>query len=306
MAANPLLICVVGPTAIGKTAMGIEIADYFATEIISADSRQFYQEMTIGTAVPSKKELEAVPHHFIQNRSMFEPYTVGDFERDALQKLTALFEKHSVVVLVGGSGLYVDAVVKGLDTFPKVADGMRQQLMEELGSKGIEHLQYELRDKDPDYFKTADIQNTHRIIRALEVIRTSGKPFSSFLNQGASKRTFDTVYIGLTADRQLVYDRINHRVDTMIDQGLIQEAKALYSHKHLNALQTVGYRELFQFFDGTLTRDEAISEIKKNTRRFAKRQGTWFRKNKAIHWFNHTTPFSEVVAFIEHKNANPN
>jgi len=302
---TPLLICVVGPTAIGKTALGIALAQHFSTEIISADSRQFFKEMTLGTAVPTAEELAAVPHHFIQDRSIFETYNVGDFERDALNKLKELFKNDSVAVLVGGSGLYVDAVVKGLDTFPKVSEKIRQQLISEFDVNGLEKLQHELREKDPAYFNKADIHNKHRVIRALEIIRGTGKPFSSYLNQGASQRNFNTIYVGLTAERALVYDRINQRVDQMIANGLLEEAKKLYPYRDLNAMQTVGYRELFQYFDGTISLEEAISEIKKNTRRFAKRQGTWFRKNKAIAWFNYDTSISEIVAFIERKNANP-
>ncbi len=305
MTTTPLLVCVVGPTAIGKTALGIALAKHFSTEIISADSRQFYKEMTVGTAVPSSEELAAVPHHFIQDRSIFEPYNVGAFERDALAKLNELFQDHEIVVMVGGSGLYVDAVVKGLDTFPKVSPEIRQQLNSEFETYGIETLQQELKKKDPEYYKKVAISNHHRVIRALEIIRGTGKPFSSFLNQGAAKRSFNTLYIGLTAERALVYERINQRVAVMIANGLLEEAKELFPHQGLNALQTVGYKELFQYFNGAITKEEAISEIKKNTRRFAKRQGTWFRKNEAITWFNYQTPVKEIIAFIEHKNANP-
>ena len=305
MATTPLLICVVGPTAIGKTALGIKIAKHFSTEIISADSRQFFREMTLGTAVPSAEELATVRHHFIQSHSVFEPYSVGAFERDALGRLKELFKKNDVVVLVGGSGLYVDAVVKGLDNFPTVSKEIRIQLMAAFEKHGLDELQQELKEKDPVYFKTVDIHNQHRVIRALEIIRGTGKPFSSFLNQGATERKFKTIYVGLTAERALLYERINQRVDIMLENGLLEEAKTLYPHKELNALQTVGYRELFQFFDGSISKEEAISEIKKNTRRFAKRQGTWFRKNEAIQWFHFNTPISEILAFIEHKNANP-
>tara|TARA_A100000171_G_C2140025_1_gene154325 strand:- start:5079 stop:5996 length:918 start_codon:yes stop_codon:yes gene_type:complete len=302
---TPLLICVVGPTAIGKTALGIALARHFSTEIISADSRQFFKEMTIGTAVPSAEELAAVPHHFIQDRSIFDAYNVGDFEKEALDTLKVLFKQNDVVVLVGGSGLYVDAVVKGLDTFPNVPETIRQQLNKEFEERGLHALQQELKTQDPTYFKTVDIDNHHRVIRALEIIRGTGNPFSSYLNQGAAQRNFNTIYIGLTAERPLVYERINLRVDLMMENGLLEEAKTLYPNKDLNALQTVGYRELFQYFDGTISKEEAISEIKKNTRRFAKRQGTWFRKNKAIEWFNYLTPISEITAFIERKNASP-
>jgi tRNA dimethylallyltransferase len=262
---KPLLICVVGATAIGKTALSIEIAKAFTSEIISADSRQFYKEMKIGTAVPSAEEL--------------------------------------VVVMVGGSGLYIDAVVKGLDSFPEVSSEVRKQLNEELLSNGIETLQKELEEIDPVYFQKADVQNPHRVIRALEIFRSSGKSYTSFLKNKASNRPFETQFIGLTADRQLIYNRINKRVDLMVASGLIEEAESLKANKDLNALQTVGYRELFQFFDGKMTKEESIEEIKKNTRRFAKRQGTWFRKNKQISWFDYTTKASEIISAIKIKNA---
>lgn len=301
LANKPLLICVVGPTAIGKTALAIKIARFFSTEIISADSRQFFKEMNIGTAVPSSEELAAVPHHFIQNKSIHEPYSVGDFEKEALEQLDALHEDHRVVVMVGGSGLYIDAVVKGLDHFPKVAANIREALNTTFESSGITALQEELKRVDPDYYEKVDIQNHHRLIRALEIYRGCGKPFSSFLNQPSEERKFNTLFIGLTADRSLIYDRINRRVDSMIANGLVEEAQALLPHQELNALQTVGYRELFQYFEGKLSLDEAISEIKKNTRRFSKRQTTWFKKNDAIHWFDYETDASEILKFIQKK-----
>jgi tRNA dimethylallyltransferase len=300
---KPLLICVVGATAIGKTSLAIKLAQAFSTEIISADSRQFFKEMNIGTAVPSKEELEAIPHHFIQNKSIFEDYSVGDFERDALSLITDIFEKKKLLILVGGSGLYVDALVKGLDTFPEVPSEIREQLNFELNEKGLETLQNELKKADPTYFEKVDIQNPHRVIRALEIYRATGKPYSSFLNKEAINRDFETLYIGLTAERELIYGRINHRVDQMIEAGLIDEAKSLLPHKERNALQTVGYRELFEYFEGKISKEEAISEIKKNTRRFAKRQNTWFKKNEEIHWFNYKTDASTIIDFIKEKNA---
>ena len=300
---KPLLICVVGPTAIGKTALSIEIAKAFSTEIISADSRQFYTEMKIGTAVPSEEELAAVPHHFIQTKSIFNSFNVGDFEKEALQKLEKLFKEQPVAVMVGGSGLYIDAVVKGLDSFPEVSSEVRSKLNEELLSNGIETLQKELEEIDPVYFQKADVQNPHRIIRALEIFRSSGKPYTSFLKNKANNRPFETQFIGLSADRKLIYNRINERVDLMIASGLIEEAASLKVHKDLNALQTVGYRELFQFFDGKMSKEESIEEIKKNTRRFAKRQGTWFRKNDQISWYDYTTKASDIVRAIKIKNA---
>ncbi len=298
-----MLICVVGATAIGKTSLAVKLAQAFSTEIISADSRQFFKEMTIGTAVPSKQELSAAPHHFIQNKSIFEAYSVGDFERDAIALLENLFKKNQIVIMVGGSGLYVDAVVKGLDNFPKVPSEIREQLNLELNEKGLESLQNELRNADPVYFEKVDIQNPHRVIRALEIYRATGKPYSSFLKKENIQRDFNTLFIGLTVNREIIYERINHRVDTMIKEGLIDEAKSLFQYKEENALQTVGYRELFEYFEGKISLEEAILEIKKNTRRFAKRQNTWFKKNEAIHWFDYDTEVSEIINFINEKNA---
>lgn len=300
---KPLLICVVGATAIGKTSLAIKLAQAFSTEIISADSRQFFKEMSIGTAVPSEEELNAAPHHFIQNKSIFEDYSVGDFERDTLSLLAEIFEKKKAIVMVGGSGLYVDAVVKGLDTFPDVPSEIREQLNVELNEKGIETLQNELKEVDPTYFKKVDIQNPHRLIRALEIYRATGKPYSSFLNKETANRAFKTIFIGLTAERETIYTRINNRVDQMIEAGLVDEAKSLFPHKEKNALQTVGYRELFEYFQEKISMEEAISEIKKNTRRFAKRQNTWFKKNENIQWFDYQTDASKIVDFIKEKNA---
>jgi len=307
---KPLLICVVGPTAIGKTSLAIELAKAFSTEIISADSRQFYKEMSIGTAVPSKDELNAAPHHFIQTKSIFDDYSVGDFERDAINLITEKFnptdeaiEKLSTLIMVGGSGLYVDAVVKGLDEFPEVPADIREKLNLELDKFGIEHLQEKLKKADPIYYSKVDIHNPHRLIRALEIYIATGSPYSSFLNKEAVQRDFETLFIGLSAERETIYARINERVDQMIAAGLIEEARSLYTHREKNALQTVGYRELFTYFDGNISKEEAISEIKKNTRRFAKRQGTWFKKNEAINWFDYRTNPSEIIAFINEENA---
>ncbi|WP_422348212.1 tRNA (adenosine(37)-N6)-dimethylallyltransferase MiaA [Flagellimonas sp.] len=288
------LIAVVGPTAIGKTALGIHLAQHFNTEILSADSRQFFKEMRIGTAVPSKAELNTVPHHFIQHKSIKEPYSVGDFERNALTKLEELFQSKDVAVMVGGSGLYVDAVVQGLDEFPKVNPSIRDFLNKKLETEGLEALQSELKSKDVKYYQMVDLGNPHRLIRALEVCITSGKPYSSFLKQKKDIRPFQTLYVGIQADREVIYNRINERVDIMMEHGLLEEAKTLYPHKHLNALQTVGYRELFEYFDGEVDLDFAISEIKKNTRRFAKRQLTWLRKNENILWVDFDTDIKEI------------
>jgi len=300
---KPTLISVVGPTAIGKTALAIKIANHFSTEILSADSRQFYKEMKIGTAVPSTEELAAAPHHFIQHKSIFDTYTVGDFERETLKTLDGLFREKDVMVLVGGSGLYVKAVNKGLDKFPDVPSHIRNDLNIELETKGIKRLQTELKEVDPEQFSKIDQDNPRRVIRALEVYRASGKPYSSYLNKSDFKRNFNSIYVGLTADRAKIYDRINQRVDFMMTEGLLEEAKKLHPNKNLNALQTVGYRELFEYFEGKRSLEETVSEIKKNTRRFAKRQLTWFKKNEDIQWFDYDTPPEEIIAKIKAKNA---
>ena len=281
------LITIVGPTAIGKTALSIKLSQHFNSDIISCDSRQFFKEMTIGTAVPDVNELAAAQHHFIQNRSIFEAYNVGAFERDALNTLNTLFLKNSTQIMVGGSGLYVDAVLKGLDYFPDVAPEIRETLTKRLEIEGIEVLQEELKKLDVEAYTSIAIDNPHRLTRALEICIGSGKTYSSFKNKPKAPRNFKSIKVGLNADREIIYNRINQRVDIMIENGLLEEAKLVYPHKHLNALQTVGYRELFEYFDGNYTLDFAISEIKKNTRRFAKRQLTWFRKDTETIWFDY-------------------
>ncbi|MEO8772802.1 MAG: tRNA (adenosine(37)-N6)-dimethylallyltransferase MiaA [Gelidibacter sp.] len=295
------LISIVGPTAIGKTALSIAIAQHFQTEIISADSRQFYKEMQIGTAAPSKVELTAAAHHFIHHKSVLEDYNVGDFEKDVLETLTTLFKNHDVIVMVGGSGLYVDAINKGLDEFPKVDPSIREKLNETLVTKGLHPLQISLKTLDPTSFDTIAIDNPQRLIRALEICIGSGKPYSSFLNKDKTKRQFKTITIGLTAERATIYERINNRVDHMIAEGLLDEAKALQHLQHLNALNTVGYSELFKYLNGEWTLEFAVSEIKKNSRRYAKRQLTWFRKNEDIFWFDYETPLDKIITPINQK-----
>lgn len=281
---NKTLISVVGPTAIGKTKLAIHLAKQYNTEIISADSRQFFKEMNIGTAVPSLEEQAQAKHHFIQHKSITETYTVGDFEREAIQKLSELFKIHDVVVMVGGSGLYVNAVTDGLNTFPTIDPSIREELNTQLSESGIKPLQHKLKQLDPEYFNKVDIYNPQRVIRALEVAIGSGKPYSSFINKPKAERDFKLLSVGLRAERALIYERINARVDVMVETGLLEEAKSLLSFRDYNALQTVGYKELFKYFDGEWTLDFAISEIKKNTRRFAKRQLTWFLRNEDTLW----------------------
>lgn len=299
------LIIVVGPTAIGKTAKAIELAKYFGCEIISADSRQFYQEMTIGTAVPSAEELSAVKHHFVQHISINDSYSVGQFERDTLSCLDSLFEKKQTQIMVGGSGLYIDAVTQGLDNFPKVDENIKNQVQRNYEQSGLVYLQNELKQRDFSFYTKMEqenpqtLQNPQRMMRYVSVCMAENKPYSSYLKKEKTQRSFEPIYIGLTADREVIYDRINQRVDIMINNGLLKEVENLYSYKDNNALQTVGYRELFDFFEDKLSLEEAIEEIKKNTRRFAKRQLTWFNRNDAIKWFDCNTPISSILDYIK-------
>ncbi|CAI8430474.1 MAG: tRNA dimethylallyltransferase [Polaribacter sejongensis] len=301
MTSNNFLITIVGPTAIGKTALSIQLANHFKSDIISCDSRQFFKEMSIGTAVPNIDELGAATHHFIQDRSILEDYNVGAFERDALGKLDELFSENPIQIMVGGSGLYVDAVLKGLDYFPKVAPEIRQKLTQQLKKDGIEFLQNKLKELDPETYDIIELKNPKRVIRALEICIGTGTPYSTFKNKPKIPRNFHSIKIGLNADREVIYNRINRRVDIMIENGLLEEVKKLQQHKNLNALQTVGYRELFSYFEGEYTKEFAISEIKKNTRRFAKRQGTWFKRDENTLWFDHLTESNVIIAEISDK-----
>jgi len=299
------LIIVIGPTAIGKTALSIQLAKSFGCEIISCDSRQFFKEMTIGTAVPSKEELDAAVHHFIQNKSIFENYTVGDFEREAISMLDELYKTNDCAVLVGGSGLYVDAILKGFDNFPEIDLSIREEIIANYEKLGIGYLQQELEKLDKAYFDTISkenpqtLLNPQRLMRFVEVCIGSEKPYSSFLNQKKNTRNFTPILIGLEAERAEMYERINLRVDLMMQAGLLKEAKSLYPNKDLNALQTVGYRELFSYFDGDGTLDFAVEEIKKNTRRFAKRQMTWFKRTENVKWFDYKTDFDVILEYVE-------
>ena len=272
------LLYVAGPTASGKTALAIALAKHFDTEIVSCDSRQFYKEMTLGTAVPNSEELAAAPHHFIQQRSIREPYSVGDFQREALKTLKTLFKTKDTVILVGGSGMYADALIDGLDVFPEIDSQIRLDLIAKLHDEGIEALSVQLKKLDLTYYEKVDLDNPHRLIRALEVCLESGLPYSSFLGNKKAPDFFTTKKIVIQWKRQTLYKRINQRVDQIVAAGLEEEAQKLYPNKNENALQTVGYREWFIHFDGTTDKATAIEEIKKNTRRYAKRQITWFKR----------------------------
>ncbi len=299
------LITIIGPTAIGKTSLSIALAQEFQCEIISCDSRQFFKEMRIGTAVPTDLELAAAPHHFIQNKSIFENYSVGDFEKETIAKLNELFKTNDFAILVGGSGLYVDAILKGFDSFPDIDTSIREKVNENYEQHGISYLQDQLALLDSNYFKKISLenpqtlQNPQRMMRFIEVCIGTGKPYSSFLNQAKNNRNFTPIIIGLEAERSVMYDRINQRVDIMINEGLLAEAEQLYPHKELNALQTVGYRELFAHFDGESTLDFAIDEIKKNTRRFSKRQLTWFKRTENAQWFDYLTDRNEIIQHVK-------
>ena len=293
------LISVIGPTAIGKTALSIQLAQYYKTEIISADSRQFFKELSIGTAAPTAEDLKKVRHHFIHHKYIHDDYNVGSFEKEALQCLENLFKDRDVVVMVGGSGLYIDAVTKGLDYFPDIAPEVRDNLNYELETEGLEYLQNRLKALDPATYTSIALDNPHRVIRALEVCLGTGKPYSSFLNKAKDQRYFKTLTIGLQADRDTIYNRINRRVDMMVASGLLDEVRNLLPYQHLNALNTVGYKELFRYFNGEWTLDFAISEIKKNSRRYAKRQLTWFRKDPHIVWFDHSSDFDDIAAAVD-------
>jgi tRNA dimethylallyltransferase len=279
------LIVIVGPTAIGKTTFSIQLAQLFHTEIISADSRQFYKEMSIGTAKPSAEELSQAPHHFIGNISIQDVYSAGKFEQDALAIIEEKFNTHDVLIMVGGSGLYINAVCNGIDNIPS-DENIKNALILQHKNEGLEPLLQQLKQVDETYYNQVDKGNPSRIIRALEVCLVSGKPYSSFRENTKKERPFNIVKIGLDAAREEIYNNIHQRVDVMMENGLLDEVKTLHPFKHLNALQTVGYSELFDYLDQKVSLDEAVQLIKQNTRRYAKRQLTWFKKDEDVKWFD--------------------
>ena len=300
---NKTLITLSGPTACGKTALSIRIAEILGAEIFSCDSRQFYKEMYIGTAVPSASELSAVPHHFIQHKSIQSPYSVGQYEADVMDGLRKYFDKQDFAVLVGGSGLYMHAVVEGVDKFPEVPEEIRTVLGERLESNGLEDLQNELQTLDPDHYQKMDIQNPNRVLRALGVSLAAGQPYSSFLGQKKAKRPFSILPLTVDIPRDLLYIRINDRVDEMINAGLLQEAESLYTYRDLNALKTVGYQEIFDFFDQKIDLDEAIALIKQHTRHYAKRQMTWIRRKESnAVQINSTITDRDLVSILPKKS----
>ncbi len=287
-----------GPTASGKTTLGIRLAQHFNTEILSADSRQFYKEMNIGTAKPDVEELSQAKHHFIDSLSIEDNYTVGDYEKDALTLLEQLYSEHDIVIMVGGSGFFIKAVCEGLDEFPDIPTQIRDDLNELFKKEGIQALQAELQQADINYYNQVDLQNPKRLLRALEVYRTTGQPFSTFHHQKKKKRAFIPIYIGIDWDREALYERINLRVDLMLKAGLEEETRTLLPYKDLSALQTVGYQEWLDYFDGHIDKDEAIRLIKRNSRRYAKRQLTWFRKVEGMKYFG-INSFKDILTHLQ-------
>ena len=299
---KPLLVSVVGPTAVGKTQLAVKIAVEFNTEIISADSRQFYRELTIGTAKPKSEQLTASKHHFIDSHSIRETYSAGQFGRDATALLNSLFKKFSIVVAVGGSGLYLKSLWEGFDEIPQVPFHIRQELARDFKKGGLNKLLQELWLSDREYYEAVDKNNGQRIIRALEVIRGTSRPFSSFRKSISKDKPYRQLTIGISMDRKSLFERIDRRMDTMIDSGLFEEARSLYRYREHNALQTVGYSEIFDHMNGSYDKEETIRLLKRNSRRYARRQITWFRTHKDIHWFEHDQ-HREVIDLIKKNKA---
>ena len=298
MSGRKRLIVIVGPTGSGKTNLSIAVAEHFAAPIISTDSRQFYRGMAIGTAQPSREQMARVEHHLVDCLDVSEEFNCGAYERVALERLSELFEKHDTVVAVGGSGLYIKALCEGMDDLPDAEPALREELLARLETEGLESLVAQLRELDETYYNEVDRCNPQRVLRALEVCLTTGQPYSALRKGGVKKRDFEIVKVGIDYPREELYDRINRRVDMMMAEGLEAEARAMLPHRHLNALQTVGFSEMFDFFDGTISRDEAVELIKRNSRRYAKRQMTWFRRDKDIEWFTKPTP-DQVIEYLK-------
>jgi tRNA dimethylallyltransferase len=293
-----ILIVLLGPTGVGKTDVSIDIAHHFNCEIISADSRQFYREMKIGTAVPSDKQLGEIKHHFMRFISVKDYYSSSLYERDVLKILPSLFEKNNIVLMTGGSGMYIDAVCEGIDDIPDVDQEVREKYSAKYKEEGIEGLRTALKLLDPEHYEKIDLKNPKRILRALEICETTGRPYSSFLKKQKRKRDFEVLKTGLARPREELYKRIKLRVENMVAEGLEEEARRLFDLRYLNALKSVGYREFFDYFEGKISHEKAIELIKRNTRRFAKRQMTWWAKDKEIRWFQ-AEQTTEIIRFIE-------
>lgn len=291
------LIVVLGPTGVGKSSVSIQLAKYYNTEIVSADSRQFFRELCIGTAVPSAEELNTVPHHFIQSKSIHDYYNVSEFETDALSLIDQLFRSKNPLILTGGSMLYVDTVCKGIDDIPTVSPEIRNEVVAWYEKNGLEALQQKLLELDPEYYGSVDRNNPKRLLHAVEICLMTGKTFSSFRKNTVKQRSFRILKIGINQDRTILYDRINKRVDLMMDSGLLEEAKSVYQFRNLNSLNTVGYKEIFEFLDGNCTLEESVDLIKRNSRRYARKQLTWFRRDPEIKWFE-PGQIDEIIAYL--------
>jgi len=292
------LISIVGPTAVGKTAMGVLLAKHFNTEVISADSRQIYKELAIGTAKPTPDEMQGIKHHFVDELSITQHFSAGDFEKQGLALLEKLFQQYDIVIMVGGSGLFVKALTQGFDDMPEVDENLRAKLNQQIETEGLESLTTHLKELDPEYYNTVDKQNTQRVVRALEICISSGKPYSSFRKEQSNPRWFNTISIGLNTEREILYDRINRRMDLMLEAGLLKEAESVIAYRSEYALQTVGYTEVFGFFDGQYDYAEMVELLKRNSRRYAKRQLTWFKKDPSTTWFV-PEDFEKIIKHIE-------
>lgn len=297
------LIIILGPTAIGKTAVGIQVAQHFSTEIISADSRQIYKELHIGTAIPTSQELHTVKHHMVQNHSIHEYYNASHFEVESLKIMEELFSKNDVIVMTGGSMLYIDVVCHGIDDLPTIDPEIRLKLIQKFGTDGIDSIRRELKKMDPEYYQVCDLRNHKRMMHSLEIYYTTGKKYSSYLLNTKKERDFTILKIGLNTDRKLIHERINNRVDQMINLGLIEEARLVFPFQNLNSLNTVGYKEIFDYFNHEISLEEAIELIKRNTRRYARRQLTWFNKDTEIHWFR-PEEIKSIIEFLDNKLNN--
>ncbi|MBW8331360.1 MAG: tRNA (adenosine(37)-N6)-dimethylallyltransferase MiaA [Prolixibacteraceae bacterium] len=294
------LIVVLGPTGVGKSDISIQLANYFSTDIISADSRQFFRELSIGTAVPAEEDLKSVIHHFIHSRSIHDYYNVSEYETEAIDRINQLFKTKNPLILAGGSMLYIDTICKGIDDIPTVTSEIRQEVVSWYAENGLEALQQRLLNLDPEYHGIVDLNNPKRLLHAVEICQMTGKTFTSFRKNTVRERPFRIVKIGINQDREILYRRINERVERMMEAGLLDEARSVYPYKHLNSLNTVGYKELFAYFDGNCTLDEAVDLIKRNSRKYARKQLTWFRRDNEIAWFE-PEQIQDIISFTEQK-----
>lgn len=294
------LIVILGPTGVGKSAISIKIAQYYQSEIISADSRQFFKELSIGTAVPSMEDMNSVPHHFIQTKSILNYYNVSEYETEALQLIEQLFQHKNPLILTGGSMLYIDTICKGIDDIPTVNPLIRDEVTQWYHENGIEALQKRLLELDPEYYHQVDLNNPKRLLHAVEICVMSGKSFTSFRKNTIKERPFRILKIGINQDRKILYERINERVLKMMDAGLLEEAKTVYQHRNLNSMNTVGYKELFTYLDGDCSLEEAVDLIRRNTRKYARKQLTWFRRDQEIKWFE-PDQVKEIIDYVDQK-----